>query len=1124
MSRDTRYELLERVGQGSFATVYRARDKELGREVAIKQIHEQYLRQPEQTARYWHEAQLLASLQHPNIVTFYDIDRERGWLIMELMQGNLAERIRQEPLDLTSVRTTLAHTLRALKYLHARGIVHGDVKPSNLMVDARKRIKIGDFGLARRVSDEDGSLLKGTTKYMAPETVSDEYGDVGPASDLYSLGFSAYELMCGPNFESLFPGLSAFGRDKQIAWMMWHAARDRRLPEVHRVLQGVPDDLATVVNKLCEKDPAKRYQSADEALSDLNIDVKIIKTGGDDNLPAQPDKKKRAIAIAAFSLSALMSIGMLFMPSGEKPKDKSVEVTMPEQGILRHVIVEENMIVVETGGEGIPTEIKLGSSPKILLNETAYITPRELKPGDRLVIKRSKDEEGRSRMEIAVARPDESTGDVTELQPGIGQLSIAQTSGAQRGLLTLRTDGRTEITINGDPARLDELGKDDRVVVQHIPDAKLVGARVATRIEALQRRKLDGFLRDVTPSEVTIEVQRQAKAELVKLDAAKECEVTINGKKIVEGKLLKVADLRAGDRVTLTHHREVVEVHALRLSLLKGSLLDLNLAANSLTINDEKGSRKSFLIENETAVTIDGQPATVTDLRRNDQLQLTYDSAAEQVKVSVVDAVRPVHDNRFAIVIANQAYDDNTLSKLPHAVADGQLVQSTLMNRYACSPEHTLFLSDETSVRITQALPDWLKKTNAQSELIVYLVGHAYVDDQGQPYYAAKDFSLSRLRESGISLSWLREQLEQCPAGEKLLLLDCSHLGEGQDLKQQPASATLLEAVKPKTDPGVFRKTFAIASCRTDQRGLFLTERKHGAFGWHVAQAYSGKGDKNRDVHLEPTELFDHLKGQMAEIQLTPKGGRMPLTQTPVLFVPDDTPPPKSRISPQGKDAVQKLLANNWSLTKFTPAIDGALASQLLQASQILGDEPEAKLAYAVVRLKVRNDDKEAIKYFEQVKLSHPDRRLSYEALAWQHSYSGRYRDAINELTRLCTKLKSPDPEMPGLDAAAKRALEFAGRLRDFAVLIGDEPRRPDAAVLKALDTEVAALGDEARAAFEAGRQAVKDKQAEFEQKIAAKPNSPEATLLSLEQKRLPHYAKFDLDEARKSIVADLEK
>ncbi|HTN04426.1 MAG TPA: serine/threonine-protein kinase [Planctomycetaceae bacterium] len=190
-SEQQRYQILEKIGAGSFATVYRARDVELGREVAIKQLHQQFLEDPRQLARYWLEAQLLASLHHPNIVTIFDVDRERGWLIMELMQGNLAERLGGKPMDLRALRATLAHCLRALKYLHEQGVIHGDIKPGNMMIDSRKRVKIGDFGLARRASDDEGSLLKGTTRYMAPEMVSDDFGDVGPASDLYSLGFSS---------------------------------------------------------------------------------------------------------------------------------------------------------------------------------------------------------------------------------------------------------------------------------------------------------------------------------------------------------------------------------------------------------------------------------------------------------------------------------------------------------------------------------------------------------------------------------------------------------------------------------------------------------------------------------------------------------------------------------------------------------------------------------------------------------------------------------------------------------------------------------------------------------------------------------------------------------------------
>ena len=345
MSSDSRYELLEKVGGGSFATVYRARDTELGREVAVKQIHEQYLEMPDQMERYWQEAQLLAQLQHPNVITFYDIDRERGWLIMELMQGSLADRITTAPLDLKSVRTSLAHCLRALKYLHAQGIVHGDIKLSNLMVDARKRIKVGDFGLARRVSDEDGSLLKGTTKYMAPELVSEDFGEIGPASDLYSLGFAAYELMCGPNFETLFPGLGAFGRDKQIAWMMWHAAPDRKLPEISRVLEGVPEDLALVVQKLATKDQSERYATADEALSDLQIDLRIVKQGGPEQPVEEPDNR-RTIAIAAFAFSLILSLVVLFLPSGDNGPVEPTDTGEPVSGVVGRVQIDDGYFVI----------------------------------------------------------------------------------------------------------------------------------------------------------------------------------------------------------------------------------------------------------------------------------------------------------------------------------------------------------------------------------------------------------------------------------------------------------------------------------------------------------------------------------------------------------------------------------------------------------------------------------------------------------------------------------------------------------------------------------------------------------------------------------------------------------
>ncbi|HTN75531.1 MAG TPA: serine/threonine-protein kinase, partial [Pirellulaceae bacterium] len=150
MQPHPRYEIVGAIASGDFATVYRGRDRELGREVAIKQIHEHFLRDPRRLESFWKEAQLLASLAHPHVMTIYDLVRDRGWLILEFMQGNLQQYAGGRPLDHEVLRTALVGTLEALAFLHKSGVTHGDVKPSNLLIDRLNRIKLGDFGLARR--------------------------------------------------------------------------------------------------------------------------------------------------------------------------------------------------------------------------------------------------------------------------------------------------------------------------------------------------------------------------------------------------------------------------------------------------------------------------------------------------------------------------------------------------------------------------------------------------------------------------------------------------------------------------------------------------------------------------------------------------------------------------------------------------------------------------------------------------------------------------------------------------------------------------------------------------------------------------------------------------------------
>jgi serine/threonine-protein kinase len=624
-----RYQLLDKIASGSYATVYRGRDLELGREVAIKQIHEQFLQDPKQLDRYWAEAQLLASFQHPNIVTIYDIVRERGWLIMELMQGDLAKIAGRKQMPLESLKTTLAHGLRALKFLHSHGILHGDIKPSNMMIDRRKRIKIGDFGLARRVSNEEGSLIKGTTKYMAPEVVSDEFGEVGPASDLYSLGFAAFELMCGENFEELFPGLNAFGRDRQMAWMMWHAAPDRRLPEIKRVLADVPEDLATVIQKLTAKPQSKRYKSADEALSDLNIDIKLIKSGEESSenvggsRSAHPDRRRKILLIGAFAVSVLLSLAMLFMPEDQsgKPPVKPADSVV---GVIREVRVDDRKIIIEDE-EGVPQEIAVGSKPEIrLADKSGYILLEELAPKDRVEI-RHKGPEEKPTVMITAARPAASSGKIKEIDPKASMLTLLIVDPQPQDVQMYVPVG-AKLHLNRQLVKLDALQAGDRIEVTHLKDMQNRAARAVIHLEALRSTSDIGFVSSVTSRDGGLWLTLTHLKDLSSFEFGENCEISINGQTDDNGTTYRPEDLQKGDRIEVMHDALVTAVVAARHSCFTGATLR----------KIDQGSREIFVQPNDvTALTLvlpepceiyrNGKPVELNDLHEGDVLDILFD-------------------------------------------------------------------------------------------------------------------------------------------------------------------------------------------------------------------------------------------------------------------------------------------------------------------------------------------------------------------------------------------------------------------------------------------------------------------------------------------------------------------
>ncbi len=287
MSEHPAYELFEELGRGVNTVVYRSYDLSLGREVAIKVLDEEGRRDQRHRERFLREAQFLAQFEHDNVLRVHSVDTERGWIIMELMKGTLSSIIAAGPSDPDLVRSVLKQTLDALAFLHEKNKVHGTVRPTNLLINEAGRVKLSEF----EQTDVGGELRapKGSKKYLAPELIRPEFGDFGPPLDLYCLAFTALELLKGPQFESLFPGTGKGAIDPDIAWLRWHSSPDE-LASTRKLVKGIPDDLAHVLDRMLKKRVADRAQSAQEVLSELAdrplVAVPIAGAADDENAGA----------------------------------------------------------------------------------------------------------------------------------------------------------------------------------------------------------------------------------------------------------------------------------------------------------------------------------------------------------------------------------------------------------------------------------------------------------------------------------------------------------------------------------------------------------------------------------------------------------------------------------------------------------------------------------------------------------------------------------------------------------------------------------------------------------------------------------------------------------------------
>jgi serine/threonine-protein kinase len=262
--RFAHYEVLEVLGRGGMGVVYKARDVVLGRAVALKMIRAGVLAEPEEVERFYREARAVASLSHPHIVPLYEIRRheERHYFTMAYAPGgSLAQQRPRLGADPRQTAALVEKIARAVHYAHTRGILHRDLKPGNVLLDERGEPLVSDFGLAKFLGadaelTQSGQRL-GTPAYMAPELIAAEPSAATVQSDVWALGILLFELLAG---QRPFTGKGFKEVSQQI---------QTSYPQLRTLQPTLDRNLETVVLKCLEKEPARRYVSAEALAGDL---------------------------------------------------------------------------------------------------------------------------------------------------------------------------------------------------------------------------------------------------------------------------------------------------------------------------------------------------------------------------------------------------------------------------------------------------------------------------------------------------------------------------------------------------------------------------------------------------------------------------------------------------------------------------------------------------------------------------------------------------------------------------------------------------------------------------------------------------------------------------------------
>ncbi|MGI6224896.1 MAG: Stk1 family PASTA domain-containing Ser/Thr kinase [Peptococcales bacterium] len=325
-----RYEILALIGGGGMSLVYQAKDIYLNRIVAVKVLREQFTSDNEFVRRFRREAQAVASLSHPNIVSIYDVGQEQDihYLVMEYIKGKTLKELIQEkaPLPLPEVIDIVKQICDALEHAHENAIVHRDIKPHNIIITRGGRVKVTDFGIARAVSTATVTHTRGiigSVHYFSPEQAKGEI--TGEKSDIYSLGIVLYEMVTGK---------LPFEGESPISVALMHIQNEPIPPSHYN--PNLPENIEKIILKAINKNPNERYENAAKLRLDLRVALLDKMTMGiGENLDQEPPKEKTNSPAVSDDTLVFTDLPLVEnQGQAEKPSEKKIRKIKPMGYVL----------------------------------------------------------------------------------------------------------------------------------------------------------------------------------------------------------------------------------------------------------------------------------------------------------------------------------------------------------------------------------------------------------------------------------------------------------------------------------------------------------------------------------------------------------------------------------------------------------------------------------------------------------------------------------------------------------------------------------------------------------------------------------------------------------------------